>query len=188
MSNDRIADLLITGLPYAWSAKSLIFLILAATLMLQRGQKPLAWWINGMFAATVIASMWVAWLTLYLTRNITGDEIDRAVLWWLLILGNATPWMVTFAGLGVTYYTYRVEPVETRDQRDKRQDATQEVLDETSLVLARRGKKLSDAGIKLDERIIQLGADQRTHDAEGVRQDQREHDLDERDANRSTHP
>lgn len=71
---------------------------------------------------------------------------------------------------------------ETRNARDQRQQATQEVLDETSFVLAKRGKKLSDAGIDLDERIIKLGEDQRVHDAEGARQDARGVAQDARDA------
>jgi hypothetical protein len=73
-------------------------------------------------------------------------------------------------------------PPETHNQRDKRQQATQDVLDETSLVLAKRGKRLSDAGIRLDERIIQMGEDQQAFNEDDAAQDRRDVAQDERDA------
>lgn len=174
MHGDGFGAVLIVGLPYAWGVASVVFAGLATTLMLQRPNKPLSTWINGLFVNVTLAFGWCSWLTTFLTRGFTADEIDRPQLWALLIAGNVVPWTVTLAGIGVAYYTYRTVPVETIDHRDERQAATQDVLDETSLVLAKRGKRLSDAGIDLDERILQLGEDRREAD-------QREHDLDRRD-------
>lgn len=174
MDSEWIARLLIEGLPYAWLVKGIVFVLLGGTLLLQKAQDRLSVWVNILFVATILTGLWVTWLTVYLTRNTTPDEINTPMLWTILITGHIAPWAVNIAGLGVTYYTYRTAPTETKDARDARQDATQEVLDETSLVLARRGKRLSDAGIDLDERILQLGEDWR--DA-----DKREHDLDERE-------
>ena len=93
-------------------------------------------------------------------------------------------------------------PVETKDARDLRQQATQDKLDETSLMLAEAGrintlrnKMISLKGMDLDKRIIKLANEQQVHDKEGaeqtatgvlqdatdVRQGEREDALDLRD-------
>ena len=174
MSNDAIATLLVNGLPYAWGVKAVVFAVLSITLVLQRPQSRLGVVIDALFIATLLTSLWTSWLLTYLTQDIDGTWANSSQRWSLLVLGNLLPWIVNAFGIAVTYYTYKAEPLETKDERDKRQDAQQTVLDETSLVLAKRGKTLSDAGVVLDERRVQLGEDRRD-------MEQREHDQAVRD-------
>lgn len=64
-----------------------------------------------------------------------------------------------------------------QDERDVRQEHTQEVLDATSLTLAERGRNLSNAGISLDERVVDMSAERQNMDARDASQNKREVEL-----------
>jgi len=68
-----------------------------------------------------------------------------------------------------------------QDERGKKQDEQQVVLDETSLINTKRGRYLSRAGVALDTRRINMANEQHIMDDRGMGQDDREKTADARD-------
>lgn len=194
MSIELLAELLIYGMPVSTGIKTVAFLVLWYILWKQESETTLGRWINRFFFFTSLTSFWITYLSLYLTTHSSTEDVTGPVEWSLIIGINVLPVITTFCGYKVAVWTRRTVKVETKNERDVRQDdrqikqdAQQIVLDATSMINTKRGKYLSEAGVDLDEKRFTLHDDQAAMDNRGHAQDDRQVEQDDRQVEQDQH-
>jgi hypothetical protein len=107
MDRDTLATLLIAGMPWAVGIKTLAFLALWLILWRQPTDTALGRWVTVFFFLTFLTSAHVTYLTSYLTRNATADDVEGLSEWGLIIGLNVLPIATAMAGIGVVVWTRR---------------------------------------------------------------------------------